>query len=79
MANDSPVGEVVVVLDSCFSGWMGNEPMANNMAVLREGLSILTASRGDQVSVGFQMKRAIPSGDGAALFYVGAGQNLARP
>jgi hypothetical protein len=51
MANDSPVGEVVVVLDSCFSGWMGNEPIANNMAVLREGLSILTASRGDQMSV----------------------------
>lgn len=51
MANDSPAGEVVIVLDSCFSGWMGNEPIVNNMAVLREGLSILTASRGDQVSV----------------------------
>jgi hypothetical protein len=51
MANDSAVEEVVVVLDSCFSGWMGNEPAANNMAVLREGVSILTASRGDQMSV----------------------------
>jgi uncharacterized caspase-like protein len=51
MANDSPVEEVVVILDSCFSGWMGNEPVANNVAVLREGISILTASRGDQVSV----------------------------
>lgn len=51
MANDSPVEEVVVILDSCFSGWMGNAPAANNMAVLREGVSILTASRGDQVSV----------------------------
>lgn len=51
MANDSAAEEVVVLLDSCFSGWMGNEPAANNMAVLREGVSILTASRGDQVSV----------------------------
>jgi uncharacterized caspase-like protein len=50
-ANDSSAQEVVVILDSCFSGWMGNEPTANNMAVLREGVSILTASRGDQVSV----------------------------
>jgi caspase domain-containing protein len=51
MANDSPVEEVVVILDSCFSGWMGNEPATNNMAVLREGVSILTASRGAQISV----------------------------
>ena len=51
MANDSAVEEVVVILDSCFSGWMGKAPAANNMAVLREGVSILTASRGDQVSV----------------------------
>ena len=51
MANDSAAEEAVVVLDSCFSGWMGNEPAANNMAVLREGVSILTASRGDQASV----------------------------
>jgi hypothetical protein len=50
--NASRVHEVVVVLDSCFSGAMGNLPEANNAAaVLREGISILTASRGDQVSL----------------------------
>ena len=46
----SPVREVVVILDSCFSGNMGN-PNGWQNAVLREGISILTASRGDQVSV----------------------------
>jgi hypothetical protein len=51
LANASQVEEVVVILDSCFSGWMGNEPVVNNMAVLREGVSIMTASRGEQVSV----------------------------
>lgn len=51
MANESKAEEVVIMLDSCFSGWMGNPPEVNNKAVLREGISILTASRGAQVSV----------------------------
>lgn len=51
-ANQSRVHEVVIVLDSCFSGNMGNAPVVDNQrALLREGLSILTAARGDQVSV----------------------------
>lgn len=51
LANDSKVQEVVVLLDSCFSGSMGNAPaIDNSKAVLREGISILTASRGDQES-----------------------------
>jgi hypothetical protein len=52
LANDSPAEEVVILLDCCFSGNLGNPPAIDNKKVsLREGLSILTASRGDQISV----------------------------
>ena len=52
MANDSRTEEVVVLLDCCHSGILGSPPVVNNArAMLREGISILTASRGDQVSV----------------------------
>jgi hypothetical protein len=52
MANDSKTDEVVVLLDCCHSGHMGQVPAINNTgAVLREGVSIITASRGDQPSV----------------------------
>ena len=52
LANDSRVEEVVVLLDCCHSGNMGNVPVIDNdTAMLREGVSIMTASRGDQPSV----------------------------
>jgi hypothetical protein len=52
MANASRAEEVVIILDCCHSGNLGNVPVVDNMkAMLREGVSILTASRGDQVSV----------------------------
>ena len=50
-ANSSPVREAVVLLDCCYSGAQGALPVLNNQSVLREGLSLLTASRGSQVSV----------------------------
>jgi len=51
-ANDSSAGEVSIFLDCCFSGALGNLPAVDNTkAWLREGVSILTASRGDQPSV----------------------------
>ncbi len=50
-AQKSCVGEVVILLDCCYSGVLGALPTLNNLTVLREGLSILTASRGSQVSV----------------------------
>lgn len=52
MANDSKADEVVVLLDCCHSGNMGRLPaISNEAAFLREGVSIITASRGDQPSV----------------------------
>jgi hypothetical protein len=52
MANDSKTEEVVILLDCCHSGHLGNPPAVDNArAMLREGVSILTASRGDQMSV----------------------------
>jgi len=52
MANDSRAEEVVILLDCCHSGNIGNVPaIDNSKALLREGVSILTASRSDQVSV----------------------------
>lgn len=52
MANDSKADEVVVLLDCCHAGRLGQIPALNNdAALLREGVSIITASRGDQPSV----------------------------
>lgn len=52
MANDSKTEEVIILLDCCHAGNLGNPPAVNNArAMLREGVCILTASRGDQVSV----------------------------
>ena len=47
----SPVREVVVILDCCFSGAAGEIPQLSSAAsALRHGVSILTASRGDQTA-----------------------------
>jgi hypothetical protein len=52
MANNSRASEVVILLDCCHSGHLGNVgTIDNTKALLREGVSILTASRGAQVSV----------------------------
>lgn len=49
-AQASQVGEVVLILDCCFSGASGVPQLGSAAAVLRPGLSLLTASRGDQTS-----------------------------
>lgn len=48
---NSAVREVILILDCCFSGGAGSLPqLGTTTAGLRAGLSILTASRGDQAS-----------------------------
>lgn len=48
----SPVAEVIVILDCCFSGGATTiGALGNKLANLRTGLSVLTASRSDQVSM----------------------------
>jgi hypothetical protein len=45
----SPVREVLIVLDCCFSGGAGGVPqIGGDVAALRSGVSILSASRADQ-------------------------------
>lgn len=52
LANDSKAHEIVIFLDCCYSGSLGNPPAIDNTkTLLREGVSILSASRGDQPSV----------------------------
>ena len=52
LANRSPVHEIVVILDCCHSGALGQLPAVDNEgAIIREGVSILTASRSTQVAI----------------------------
>ena len=52
LANKSKIKECILMLDCCFSGKLGSLPaISNNSAVIREGITILTASRPDQVSM----------------------------
>lgn len=50
-ANSSKAKECIIMLDCCFSGHLGTLPEIDNKAVIKEGVSILTASRSSQVSV----------------------------
>lgn len=52
MANNSPARERIIILDCCHSGAMGQLPMVNNdAAMIKEGVSILSACRESEVSV----------------------------
>lgn len=55
LANDSKARSVLLILDCCYSGDLGNPDNLNhgslaNMAQVREGVTILTASRDNQVA-----------------------------
>ncbi len=51
MANSSKVREVVLILDCCYGGGLGNiKEIGNRKALLREGVSIITSSRDTQLS-----------------------------
>lgn len=48
---NSPVAEVIIILDCCFSGAAGQVPQLGAIgSLIRSGVSILAASRGDQTS-----------------------------
>lgn len=52
IANQSKCKERIIILDSCHSGFMGKiSTDGQNTAVINEGVTILTASRTDEVSV----------------------------
>jgi len=54
LANNSPVDEIVVILDCCHSGALGRLPaidQKNDTAHLRQGVSVLTASRAREAAV----------------------------
>lgn len=52
LANNAAAREVVIVLDCCHSGALGQVPaVANEKAILREGVSVLSAARETEVAV----------------------------
>lgn len=48
LANASPATNKIIVLDSCHSGIAGTPPSSEQLALLSEGLTVLTASTKDQ-------------------------------
>lgn len=50
-ANGSMAKNKVIILDSCHSGVAGNSQVATQVAEIREGVTILTASTADQYAV----------------------------
>jgi hypothetical protein len=51
-AQDSKIDHVLILLDSCFSGSFGANPAVSKETLnLREGISVLTASRASEVSL----------------------------
>jgi uncharacterized caspase-like protein len=78
LANRSPAKEVVLLLDCCYSGHLGNAPAIDNTkSLLREGVSIITAARGDQPSVesgggGLFTSLVVDALDGGAANLLGA-------
>ncbi|MFF3326407.1 caspase domain-containing protein [Streptomyces sp. NPDC002889] len=52
LVNRSDVKEIVIILDCCFSGGATTVPaLGTTQAILPTGMTVLTASRGDQFSV----------------------------
>jgi hypothetical protein len=64
----SPVREVIIILDCCFSGGAGGVPqLGADAAIMRNGLALLTASRADQTAA------ETPTGRGLFSFYLCGG------
>jgi uncharacterized caspase-like protein len=50
-ANSSPAKNKVIILDSCHSGVAGANPVAEQVAEIKEGVTILTASTAEQYAM----------------------------
>ncbi|WP_319462643.1 caspase family protein [Micromonospora sp. RTP1Z1] len=50
-ANNSPAKNKVIILDSCHSGVAGSNPVAAQVAEIKEGVTVLTASTADQYAM----------------------------
>jgi len=51
IVNDSKVRNKIIILDTCHSGAMGNIDVDTNVAVINEGVTILTASQKNEYSI----------------------------
>lgn len=51
IANDSPARNKIIILDCCHAGIMGNTSRNEDKAVLKEGITILTASGSEQYAM----------------------------
>lgn len=51
IANESLCKNKIIILDSCFSGGMGDSPFDGNIAELAKGITILSAARANEPSV----------------------------
>lgn len=51
MANSSPARNKIIILDSCHSGVAGNGAVSQQVAEIRDGVTILTASTADQYAM----------------------------
>jgi hypothetical protein len=59
-AKASPVREIILILDCCFSGGAGGLPqLGPDLALIRDGVTILAASRGDQTSAETEAGRGV--------------------
>jgi hypothetical protein len=65
---DSTIPQIIVMLDCCFSGAGGRVPqIGGDIALLKEGLALLAASRGDQIAAEKLNRGAFSSHLGDAL------------
>lgn len=51
IANNSPARNRIIIIDCCHSGQMGTPEIEENKAILKEGITILTASSAEQYAV----------------------------